>query len=219
VTNAEKRELYELLLSINDNEYAMGKVMEIMGRNTTFPDAGFLEIDIAILPVSTIRKLQRFMKELNQTANSPSVVDTQNLIRPTNRERKNKYRTSNLQSEVDIQNHTNLTARERKNHKHGVPKQRRNSDTQLNTSSKSLIDLKNEDEKKPKIYPPESRDTVVTKRVCVVCMDAPTEAVIAPCGHLAMCLEDAKKLKECPICRVSYTPSQVIKVFQSGIEF
>jgi len=56
------------------------------------------------------------------------------------------------------------------------------------------------------------------QKQCIICMDAPTEAVIIPCGHLAMCLKDAKKLNKCPICRAPYTLSQIIKVFHSGID-
>jgi len=185
VTNAEIREIYEWICTIKDNEFAKGRVMEIIGRNTTLPEAGDSEIDLAVLPVSTVRKLQRCMKELNPTENSHSLVDT-----PTNRERKSKCRAQ---------------------------KQRRNSDTQLSSASKTN-DAKNHhlDSAKSLKNSPEYPD--IRKRACVVCMDAPTEAVIIPCGHLAMCLQDAKKLKECPICRISYTPTQVVKVYQSGID-
>jgi len=53
---------------------------------------------------------------------------------------------------------------------------------------------------------------------CIVCMDAPTEAIIILCGHFAMCMEDAKQLKKCPICRIDYSPEHVIKVYHIGID-
>jgi len=72
--------------------------------------------------------------------------------------------------------------------------------------------LKIKKRKKPENSKPNSQ------KQCVVCMDAPTDAVIILCGHLAMCINDAKQLNKCPICRISYSPDQVIKVFHSGIE-
>jgi hypothetical protein len=50
---------------------------------------------------------------------------------------------------------------------------------------------------------------------CVVCWDAPAQAVCIPCGHLAGCMDCLSEIKEkgwgCPVCR---TPiQQVIKVY------
>lgn len=45
------------------------------------------------------------------------------------------------------------------------------------------------------------------RRECVVCMDAPASAVLAPCGHRVTCLPHARLLLSrsdpCPICRAS----------------
>jgi len=52
---------------------------------------------------------------------------------------------------------------------------------------------------------------------CVVCMSATAEVAIIVCGHLALCMDCASKLKSCPLCRVPYTPTQILKIFQAGI--
>eukprot|EP00897_Mesotaenium_endlicherianum_P003147 jgi/Mesen1/2860/ME000174S02118 len=51
---------------------------------------------------------------------------------------------------------------------------------------------------------------------CVICWDAPAQAVCIPCGHLAGCVDCLTEVKEkewgCPVCR---TPiREVIKVYQ-----
>ncbi|CAM6123627.1 unnamed protein product [Calypogeia fissa] len=50
---------------------------------------------------------------------------------------------------------------------------------------------------------------------CVVCWDAPAEAVCIPCGHLAGCMDCLTEIKSkdwgCPVCRASI--QQVIKVY------
>jgi len=55
------------------------------------------------------------------------------------------------------------------------------------------------------------------KNLCVVCMSSQAAAAITVCGHLALCLECAPKLRSCPMCRAAYTPDQILKIFQSGI--
>jgi len=49
-------------------------------------------------------------------------------------------------------------------------------------------------------------------RTCCICMDAPLEVVLVPCGHVKLCFECARQLKAtaredaaqfcCPFCRV-----------------
>ena len=50
---------------------------------------------------------------------------------------------------------------------------------------------------------------------CVVCWDAPAQAVCIPCGHLAGCIDCLSEIKEkgwgCPVCRARI--QQVIKVY------
>jgi len=70
VTLAEKKALHEMLMHLSDNEWAMGKVMELISPTSTSTGSGELEIDVASLPVSTIRKLQRFVKEQNLATHS-----------------------------------------------------------------------------------------------------------------------------------------------------
>lgn len=43
-------------------------------------------------------------------------------------------------------------------------------------------------------------------KCCIVCFDAPLEAVLVPCGHFALCMGCAGRIKEsnaadCPVCR------------------
>jgi hypothetical protein len=40
-----------------------------------------------------------------------------------------------------------------------------------------------------------------TSRYCVVCMDAPINAAVAPCFHAQYCIECAAALQSCAICR------------------
>eukprot|EP01006_Ploeotia_vitrea_P012884 TRINITY_DN33957_c0_g1_i1.p1 TRINITY_DN33957_c0_g1~~TRINITY_DN33957_c0_g1_i1.p1 ORF type:complete len:277 (-),score=2.94 TRINITY_DN33957_c0_g1_i1:201-995(-) len=50
---------------------------------------------------------------------------------------------------------------------------------------------------------------------CCICMTAPKEAVLVPCGHICACVECANQLQRtsrCPICRQSIT--QVIKGYR-----
>ena len=48
-------------------------------------------------------------------------------------------------------------------------------------------------------------------KVCVVCMDAPLQMVLVPCGHMCVCEECAQQISQCPICR---KPTQsTMKVF------
>ena len=51
--------------------------------------------------------------------------------------------------------------------------------------------------------------------LCVVCWDAPAQAVCIPCGHLAGCMDCLSEIKEkgwgCPVCRAPI--QQVIKVY------
>jgi len=49
---------------------------------------------------------------------------------------------------------------------------------------------------------------------CIVCMDAPLEAVFLECGHLACCQNCAVKLKLCPMCRNPIT--RVIPIFRAN---
>ena len=36
---------------------------------------------------------------------------------------------------------------------------------------------------------------------CKLCMDAPIQAVLLPCGHTLACAECGRGLRECPVCR------------------
>ncbi|KAJ4882205.1 putative E3 ubiquitin-protein ligase XBAT34 [Raphanus sativus] len=49
--------------------------------------------------------------------------------------------------------------------------------------------------------------------VCVICVDASSEAACVPCGHVAGCVSCLKEIKnkKCPICRASI--DQVIKLY------
>lgn len=51
--------------------------------------------------------------------------------------------------------------------------------------------------------------------VCVICVDASSEAVCVPCGHVAGCISCLKQIKDkklgCPVCRANI--DQVIKLY------
>lgn len=48
---------------------------------------------------------------------------------------------------------------------------------------------------------------------CVVCMDAPRNALIATCRHLSMCTVCIQSVDKCPICRAEFTASNIIPIF------
>mmetsp|Transcript_37609 Transcript_37609/g.52231 ORF Transcript_37609/g.52231 Transcript_37609/m.52231 type:complete len:149 (-) Transcript_37609:144-590(-) len=52
--------------------------------------------------------------------------------------------------------------------------------------------------------------TSAEERVCAVCWMEPISAVFKGCGHLCCCVNCAKKLRQCPICR---KPSEAIRVY------
>lgn len=56
-----------------------------------------------------------------------------------------------------------------------------------------------------------------TGKECVICCDKPKDTLLAPCGHVATCLECAQTLQRrkqnCPICR-GYI-DRVFRVFQT----
>lgn len=51
---------------------------------------------------------------------------------------------------------------------------------------------------------------------CAICLDAPSEAVCVPCGHVAGCMSCLKEIKSknwgCPVCRAKI--EQVIKLYR-----
>jgi len=64
-------QLHDSLIQLNENEWAMGRVMEIISPNSTSSGSGEMEIDVASLSIETVRKLQRFIKEYNSNPNNP----------------------------------------------------------------------------------------------------------------------------------------------------
>merc|ERR1712008_159956 len=53
----------------------------------------------------------------------------------------------------------------------------------------------------PAITRPHRRKTTRHRAYCVICLENPQEMAIDPCGHLSMCEECIKSVKDCPICR------------------
>jgi hypothetical protein len=52
----------------------------------------------------------------------------------------------------------------------------------------------------------EAREEEEEPKCCIVCFDAPLEAVLVPCGHFALCMDCARRIKtsnaaDCPVCR------------------
>jgi len=46
-------------------------------------------------------------------------------------------------------------------------------------------------------------------------MENKSEAVISVCGHLGLCMQCAKAINKCPICRKPFDPNQnLIKVYR-----
>jgi len=78
VSLAEKKAVHEMLISLSDNEWAMGTLMEMISPGSTTTGSGEIEIDVASLPVATFRKLQRFIKEQHLThINSGTEIKTE----------------------------------------------------------------------------------------------------------------------------------------------
>lgn len=52
----------------------------------------------------------------------------------------------------------------------------------------------------PSVSDMKDNETKTTKD-CVICMDAEMETTLVPCGHYCCCMNCAKLLDKCPICR------------------
>ena len=50
-------------------------------------------------------------------------------------------------------------------------------------------------------------------RECVVCLAAPRDHVLVPCGHNCVCDECCRAITSCPICRA--TVERAVKLFES----
>jgi len=75
ITLIEKSQLHETLTQLGDNEWAMERVMDIIAPKRNPIGSGELEIDVANLPPPTIRKLQRFVRNVNNNNLSTKGVD------------------------------------------------------------------------------------------------------------------------------------------------
>jgi len=54
-------------------------------------------------------------------------------------------------------------------------------------------------------------DKEIDKGYCVICFDTKTNTVCVPCGHMCMCFECSKKVKDvCPVCRSN---TQILKTY------
>lgn len=67
----------------------------------------------------------------------------------------------------------------------------------------------------PSVPPRRDDDLTPVYGVCVICVDASSEAVCVPCGHVAGCISCLKEIKNkkigCPVCRANI--DQVIKLY------
>jgi len=59
--------------------------------------------------------------------------------------------------------------------------------------------------------PPQIPPDIPEELLCKVCMENKINTTIIPCGHACVCIEDSKKLKECPMCRGEI--KEIIKLF------
>jgi hypothetical protein len=50
-------------------------------------------------------------------------------------------------------------------------------------------------------------------KLCVVCLDGFSTHIIVKCGHVCLCEKCALKMTFCPICRITYTENDLVKVF------
>ena len=51
------------------------------------------------------------------------------------------------------------------------------------------------------VYAPPPVEYVDTAYTCAICVEQPRECSFQPCKHVFCCMECAKRLKKCPICR------------------
>lgn len=66
-----------------------------------------------------------------------------------------------------------------------------------------------------KPQPPAADESEEDQKLCIVCFERPKEALITPCNHIALCMQDANYMKNhknpCPVCRGAI--QGVIRVF------
>jgi len=193
--------------------------------------------------IGIVSKPRSYHQARNRTQSDINIINNQSLIKPptqsthANNKRLSLHRVNNPGQPDNIEQEKNdrimaiklqlLELRQERSQKTSANRKIHLTDAKLLSQVRQESDLQEENNQfiisptqelkteKPEEKKPEPKSS---QKKCVVCMDAPTDAIIILCGHLAMCMKDAKQLKNCPICRISYSPDQVIKVYQSGIE-
>jgi hypothetical protein len=55
-----------------------------------------------------------------------------------------------------------------------------------------------------------SADASDETTLCAICLDAPRNSFLRPCGHVALCMDCARRMTECPLCR-----ARIQDVFQA----
>lgn len=96
-----------------------------------------------------------------------------------------------------------------------APKQREfkgKDEEKANSNSNS----EGKSEKKPETKPEAKRverTQEEKEKLCVICEERPSQCALLECGHLNFCLECAKDLKDCPICRQPVV--RFVRIFQN----
>ncbi|UJR08115.1 hypothetical protein I4U23_012392 [Adineta vaga] len=96
----------------------------------------------------------------------------------------------------------------------GTNSNKNGKDRTFDDSSKSSSVTYNE--KGASALPLSSDDTsadLSTEDACKVCLDAPANCAFIECGHIVSCLNCAKLLTRCPICRE--TIKRTLRVYKS----
>jgi hypothetical protein len=52
------------------------------------------------------------------------------------------------------------------------------------------------------------------KDKCVICLEKDSIICIKLCGHLGLCEECSKKIKECPICRKKFSEKDLLRIYR-----
>jgi hypothetical protein len=118
------------------------------------------------------------------------------LTQARERQRRQEQENARLRSELAEAN-----ARVHQSQNIGIPFEVPDDDIDIDEQIRAYNRLTASRRQESNVNPEDKTDPGLA-RECSVCMDAPVQVVLVPCGHTGLCGACATELETCPICRV-----------------